>query len=429
MTLLLAARLEAGWGNPNVAGAFFAMVAVGAWALRSRWPVAFLLSGTATLLVAWTESRGAVVALGLGHLVAWLAAGRPRPNLPQVGCILLLVALFAGTNWMEGINRRMSVATPANPSISARLSIYQSIPAMVWAAPDGWGWGKSASAFSDWFQSPSDSRTYKHLLSTHATWMADGGWLFVVAYFTAWLVAFLICGRFSAAIGIWVVLAVTGIFNHVGQDGSLWILPVLSLIAAVVLRYRQKAWPTRREWIGVSLAGTICTTVLLLAGAWQSPSVRHRAGATFVHGKTPILFYFRPDPDVLGNSLGKTLRERSEPVAVISRWDQIPANGVLLLSGNIQPGDRPAGSYRVIWVNPPAILSEKGYDLLRKASKSDLIWGDMRTDANFTKLQRWAMEQPTVEWHMARGQGRLVQGIPAMVDNIVKSTPALPKDS
>lgn len=225
--VFLAARADFGFGNPNLAAALFAMLAVGVWGISfgrfEARPAVFLgrmaASGTCAALIVLTASRGGLVALAAGFLVLWAVSGFLRPKVWQgfalAGALVLLVAFSA----LGRMGERVAESSPEDGSITSRVAIFRAVPAMLTAAPQGWGVGQSAVAYQNWFQAPEDLRTYKHLLSTHATWMVERGWGFRFVYLLGWGVVLVLCGKVPAALAVWVVFGVAGVFSHVGADG------------------------------------------------------------------------------------------------------------------------------------------------------------------------------------------------------------------
>ncbi len=180
----LAARADFGFGNPNLAGAFFAMLAVGVWGFcggeksdgraeaRGFW-ICLAASAAFAALMVGTASRGAAAALGAGVAAAWWAAGFPR-----IGGRRLAATIAAGTGVVAlavggRMGERVGASSPEDGSITSRLAIYGAVPAMMAAAPGGWGRENAAEAYQNWFQAKEDTRIYKHLVSTHGTWMVE----------------------------------------------------------------------------------------------------------------------------------------------------------------------------------------------------------------------------------------------------------------
>ena len=152
-------RLTLGIGNPNTTGAAIALAMMLLPVLitaKSRWRYlggVLWLVGSAAL--AMTASRGGLVALALG-LVAWQfssLSARQRVALGVAGA--LAVAIFL----LSPAGQRV-VRAGEDRSIAGRRSVLSTVPAMIAAAPGGWGEGRSAEAYHNWFQRVGDRRIF-----------------------------------------------------------------------------------------------------------------------------------------------------------------------------------------------------------------------------------------------------------------------------
>lgn len=408
--LLLAARADFGFGNPNLAGALFAMLAVGVWGLgsdgRSMFWVWLVLSVVFAGLVVMTASRGAMVALGVGGLAFWIAAGCPKAKGWQIvglaGATLLL-GIFAGFGRM---GERVAESSLEEGSIDSRLAIFRVVPAMLSAAPQGWGSGQSAEAYQNWFQAPLDVRAYKHLLSTHATWMAERGWGFRFAYIFGWAAILALCRVAPGPLGVWVAFGVAGIFSHVGGDWRLWIVPGLALIWALVVRMRRHAWPGVRVWRNVAGAALVMTAALCVIGLATNQGISR--GRDMVMAGGHEVWFYAPDAAVLGAASGKVVRKwgaAGVAWAAEALIDAAPRK--IILSGRVEVPDfmiLPKG-YDILWINPPARLDEGGRLILERAAKKTIAWGELRTDASPRLLKEWFEKLPGAHWVNLRGKG------------------------
>lgn len=433
MNLFLAARAGFGFGNPNLAGAFFAMLAVGVWGcvtlnierptlniegksenrenrLRGeyRFWICLLLSGVFAGMMVMTASRGAVVALGAGALVCWVAAGFPRPRRWQaVGFlgVLVVLGILVGFGRM---GERVAESSGEDGSITSRVEIFKVIPAMLAAAPQGWGQGQSAEAYQNWFQARDDVRTYKHLLSTHATWMVERGWGFRFLYILGWVLVLILCGNTPVGLGIWIVYGVAGIFSHVGGDWRLGVLPGLALAIAVWRRALDQTWPKAPTWRNGILAAGALTAGLAVVGVVTNIGILRADDGIHVGAERPKVWFFAPDVSVLGKAYGKAIRGR-ESAGVA--WDMgtigkaSPSEIVLSGSAPIPAGGMFSAPYTATWLNPPARLNAHQERFLKLAAKKTIIWGELRTDANPRKLQAWFEVLPDAQWTFVRGKG------------------------
>lgn len=429
MSIFLAVRADFGLGNPNLAGALFAMLAVAVWGVwrgrtvkinpkvtnqDHRFWICLGLSVFFSGLMILTASRGAVVALGAGLLASWGAAGCPRLRLSQVGGVvaaMLALGMWAGLGRM---GERVAESSTEDGSITCRIEIFKTLPAMLTAAPHGWGRGESAEAYQNWFQDLEDARTYKHLLSTHATWMVERGWGFRMLYVVGWAAVLILCGEAPVCLGVWVVYGTAGIFSHVGGDWRLGVLPALALGVAVWRRVLGPGWPQVRAWRRGMFASGVVLVVLTGIGAVTNRGISRTADGVEVGGGSSNVWFFAPDVAVLGKSYGKVVRSRG--VAGVS-WnfetvDQADREGRLeiVLSGSapIRADDRLSVPYAVTWLNPPGRLIAAQERFLKCAVQKTILWGELRTDANPGKLRAWVEELPDARWVFVRGQGRFL---------------------
>lgn len=422
MSLFLAARADFGFGNPNLAGTLFAMLVIGVWGFcgysKSSRPspifwLCFLASVAFAVMMIMTASRGAVVALGSGALSAWWSAGFPKPKgwmavgIGSVFCGLFLLAASGrmGTRIME--------SSPEDGSITSRLAIYGTIPSMLVAAPGGWGLGKSAETYENWFQSQEDTRHYKHLISTHVTWMVERGWGFRLIYVLGWIVALILCGRIPIALGIWVCWGVAAGFSHVGQDWRLWIIPGSALLAALLTRMTARCWPGIRAWSFAAIGAIFGIAVLSVVGKWQNraPRIVFDGAVVFVGDKTPSRWFYAPDKAVMGATYGKMLRQAS-PLAVTASFEVLSRSNAqkIILSGQraIPEGASLSVPYDVVWLNPPSLLDERQKRFVTGAISKIILWGELRTDGNPRKLQPWFEELSGSEWVTVKSKALLL---------------------
>lgn len=416
MGLLIAARPDFGFGNPNIAAAFLAMLAVAAWAIplaggRFR-PIAFwagLAVGTALagLLVA-TASRGGVIALLAGLAACWVAAGCPRPKVAQVIGIAVAAGLLFATALWSRMGERVADSSASDGSITARVAIWQEFPAMLTASPGGWGLGNAAQAYQNWFQSPDDTRTYKHLVSTHATWMVEQGWILRVAYLFALAAILLLCWDVPVALGVWAAFVVAGIFSHVGADWRLWVPPGASLLFVLLVRFRGSRWPRAWAWAGCLAVAVFGAALLWSMGHFLDRKIWDRGWGVVVGSGEPKTWIFSPSPAVLGRSYGKVVRQLGS-ACVAWQFDHITGAKPkrIILSGDapISPEAVLPEAYDLLWLNPPPVLDEGQKNMVEKASMKTVVWGEMRTDGSPRKLKAWFEALPEAQWKLAPGSG------------------------
>lgn len=402
-----------------MAAALFAMLAVAVWGFGGKGQqirsVSFWLClGLSTFLAGFvvaTASRGGMVALAAGLAGGWVVAGFPRVTSRRAVGIVLAVCVLLGFAAAGRMGERMADSSLEDGSITSRLAIFKVVPAMLAASPQGWGVGESAEAYQNWFQALDDTRNYKHLLSTHVTWMVERGWGFRFVYLLGWAAILMLCAKVPASFGVWIAFGVAGVFSHVGGDWRLWIVPGLALAWALANRARRKDWPPKRAWgYGLAIAAGL-TLMLWIIGHQQGRKIFHTGWGVTVGRGEPETWFFSPDPAVLGSNYGKAVRPlKSAGVA----WTIQPmiraAPRKIVLSGRSPiPGDTAfAEPYDLVWLNPPAILNETQKHVVERAIEKTIVWGELRTDANPGKLKTWFSTLVGGRWIVARGKGLFV---------------------
>ncbi len=442
MIMFLAARADFGFGNPNLAAAFFAMLAVGVWGfcgggrclgcknrsaeknnpqggaavnlhLSMFWVCLVICSVFTGLLVA-TASRGGAVALAAGLFACWIAAGFPKSTRRGAFGITLAVCVvfgFAVTGRMGG---RVAESSLEDGSITSRLAILEKDPAMMAAAPGGWGRGNATEAYQNWFQERDDTRTYKHLLSTHATWMVERGWGFRFLYVFGWLAVFALCWKTPASFGVWLAFGVAGVFSHVGGDWRLGIVPGLALGLAVSERACRGDWPAGWMWRSALAAAVGVALLLAVAGCALNREriFQSRGSVTVGRGKPGTWFIF-PDRAVLGAAYGKAVRARkSAGVAWEIQTLITVAPRRIVLSGRaaVPEGAAFVPPYELVWLNPPAKLDNTQRLLVENGAKKTIVWGELRTDANPRELKAWVELIPRSRWVAVKGNALFLGG-------------------
>jgi len=348
---LASLRWDGGMGDPNVMGAILAMgvAAVMPGVLRSGGMRGVAVGALFALIIvlALTQSRGGMVAAVAGcaavifsfarerRVCAETPARRGRRGLAAVllcGMVAIFFFLGAPGRWANLSEDR---------SAGGRMEIWQAWPKALVAAPDGWGSANTEEAYHQWYQPLEYTERYRHLLSSHATWMAEMGWLGRWLYLFGWLAVFVLCGAkltetdrlkgrpahsesspvagnrspilawlFSAALGVWVAFAVAAIFSHVAQDWRVWMLPLAILLVVIFVRARFSWWPQIIAWEKCALAAGV-----LLVGLWTvgtlfpgEPRIRRLSNQALIVGAGEPSCWVLIDRASMGATYGRTLR-------------------------------------------------------------------------------------------------------------------------
>ena len=362
----------------------------------------FVLSGVFFGCLLLTASRGAIVGLALGSFAAWVAAGFPRP---RSGWLILCCAVIAVVSILLGTRavQRMASLSPSEGSTASRIAIYRCVPAMVIAAPGGWGHGRAASAYENWFQDPSDTATFKNLLSTHATWIVERGILFFVCYAALWILALWLCN--PVALGVMIAWGTCCALSHVGGAWWMWVVPAVSLGVSLRDRWKRKAWPPRTAWIRATGLLALIVASFFLVSVRMKTDVHYDGRVVRIGSGPPTMWFLAPDFSVLGRTYGKNLQTLGN-VAVAQSWDAVQSP--VVLSGNApEPPDSLVCDH-IIWLSPPAGISPGLKQLVERASRKTIIWGDLRSDSNPSALRGWFESLQGAQWGVYQGRGKYV---------------------
>lgn len=316
-------RMDWGFGNPNITGAFIAMLMVSAFLLMfwGRWGFCAALITNAALGVCLvhTFSRGSLVALLVG-LIPVLVVTRPWKR-SRIVATTVLAAGLGSYAWHLGATKRYAKGiVEEDRSISNRLLIYQVVPRMIWDAPGGWGLGRASEAYRQWYQPVGRMEKYKHLVSSHATWFVEFGWAGRLAYIAAWSAVVLLLlptstHRWLAVpLGGWLCFGTAGTFSDIAYEKWLWIPPATLLIAGFAYRIWLKVWPKPLHSMGVivgCVAAAIMVITVLANSIDHNTKIRLQNGLVHLgpRKKQAHLFIALPDQKVLGEFYGHRVRE------------------------------------------------------------------------------------------------------------------------
>lgn len=423
----------AGPSSPNKTGALLAIVFVVAWwpALQFRrgfWlslPVAFVAAG----LLLQTESRGALVAanVGLSLLIGGsifnrLNALNGRLKLGAsffvraASCAALLIALLFYSQQLGVNNRMATMTTGEDESANVRVALYAAGFQMIAAAPLGWGGGQAGDAYGQWYQEVGDSRSYLSLVNSHLTWMAQGGMLFQFLYIAAWCLVLVLCWPVpwtplrAIAFGSWITLGLCGFFSSVLTLGWLWLIPGALLLLCIAQRVRSKLWPTKRQRLITSTVVLAGFVGLQATGRAFTGDIPIQAAPSYVKiGETPeAVALIEPNTQILGDKYGHTVREYLKEIGGLTvvrstssgvDWSEYDT---LAASGNAQFPNLRSFSGNVVWLNPPADVSEAALDEL-KSKPLTVIVGSLGDWRRLRAWQNLADEHPN--WNLISLRG------------------------
>jgi len=315
-------RMDWGFGNPNMTAAFIGILAVGIWILaflhtRDFW-VSVVVFAVLAICLAHTLSRGGLVGAMCGLLP--LAIFAPRPwNRARFFAIMGTLALsVAALCYFKADNRLLQSVVREDKSVSNRLVIWQRVPSMIAASPEGWGTGNAARAYEQWFQPLEQNERYLNLVSSHLTWLVEISWPLRCAYVAFWIGIFLLTfptARLRWLVvpsGVWIAFFVTGIFSHVAEDWRMWIVPTLFALATLYGRVTQSELP-RKRFVMIAGAGAVAISlVIALVGIMTNSSPSKGTWNRVILGTGDPQTWVLIDPAVFGQNFGKTLRRYVE---------------------------------------------------------------------------------------------------------------------
>jgi hypothetical protein len=349
-------RIDWGFGNPNKTATLIALIMVGVWVLAyvrkwGFWIALPLLSGFGICLIL-TQSRGGLVGLLIGSLIALVWAPRPfswkRSAAVLIACASLTIFAFfmkADTRYAQGLEKD-------DRSIDNRLLIWRAVPAMIHAAPNGWGIGRSGDAYMQWFQPINRSEGYRTLVNSHLTWLVELDWPGRIVYVFGWTAIFtLLWPRsdtrwFSIPFAIWVTLFICASFSSVAEARSLWIIPILALMGVLLMRFKQRLWPKTDVWlIGTFVSSTLLVLIWLLGVLVVPQSTVHcpRPGIVTLGSTSPTLWIVAPNRNIVGEHYGHEVRRAYDAnpiyhqtgIGIVTQLKNAPANQTLVFSSQV----------------------------------------------------------------------------------------------
>lgn len=311
-------RMDWGLGNPNKTAALIAVLMVAVWAVayvrrNGFWVALGLFFGLGICLI-HTFSRGGLVSAVIGAGVVMVFVPRPwqRRRFVAVCGVLGLLVVFACM--IQAPERYGQGLGEEDRSITNRLDVWKSAPAMMAGAPGGWGWGNAGEAYMQWYQDPERREVYRTLVNSHLTWMVEGGWLSRFGYVFSWLAVLMLCFPMrghpwmSVPLGVWVAFGVAATFSSVAETPWLWVVPGAALLAVLIVRLRRRSLPEAKAWAAAGGCSAVVCGMLWLFGAWSvGTDVRLLGGIVYL-GPTKPDYWLVPDGKVLGKHYGRTLR-------------------------------------------------------------------------------------------------------------------------
>lgn len=334
--------MDWGLGNPNSTAAVIATLMIAVWFVAFLWRRGFWISLILFTILGscliHTFSRGGLLALFAGVVPLLWTAPRPWPRTRVVAVGIAVVAMIGFSIYLKANQRFVQGITQEDRSITHRLELWKHAPAMIVDAPQGWGLGKAAEAYMQWYQPLEDSKAYRTFVNTHLEFLIEIGWVERFAYVFGWIAVFLICWPdrkhskwMAVPFGIWSAFAVAGAFSSVTEAKVVWVVPILALLTALTYRILRRKWLRPMFWIIPSTGAAFACLVLYLLGSNGSSLEGSPERVTI--GDGPSALWIVIDKTTLGQQYGKTLRRylaanpRAPSVGVVFSVAEIPEDG------------------------------------------------------------------------------------------------------
>ena len=388
-------RLDWGLGNPNKTAVLIACLMMACHAIRLLFPqrklIGWLLFSVVFLglgiCLVHTYSRGGAVAAIVGQLFVWKFRWPGKWDFAVVFALGLLLIGYAA---LPKVNATQRYAQGAEDrSITNRLRIWKDTPRMMVDAPGGWGLGKSGHAWTQWYQPMETKYSYRTLVNSHLTWLAEFGWMGRFGYLFGWLLILaLALARNTKGVcaGVWAAFGVGAVFSSVAESWILWVVPGAAFVGLGLL-CRPK-WSRRTLLIpgGGAVLGTLMLFGIGLIKSGQEPTIKHGAAGTSI-GKAPKFVLVQPDSKVLGRHFGYSIRNHPEPGWLVT--DHLPAKPLdgktIILSGEIAEDIDTQGP--TVYLNPLQNIEKNS----RLTASQFVMIGELRKDSvsrQFRRLQK-----------------------------------------
>ncbi len=337
-------RWNLGFLNPNIAGAFIAILIAFLSPITALWPkrksvrIIFILCLVAELmlwfLLAKTYSRGAFVAAVMCTLVCGIFFLLCKESKKNIFCILaikatLIIIIILSTGFFARISPDY---VKDDASVSARTTLWQGGLEMVSQAPlKGWGYGKSGEEYINWYQDLDDEREYAGMVNGYLLLATECG--LPVLFFILLLFLFpIFLGFFNfkqlyglplcGASGLLAFLTVN-IFSSLWVFGVfLWVMtPIYILACSRAFRIQPKKLARIFAW-SLFASFSVCSLIYFLSLYYSDNRIAKFEGyvrlnpSSFSQNNKKIAIFV--DESVLGKYYGKTIRRAQDTIADIS---------------------------------------------------------------------------------------------------------------
>ena len=467
-------RWTFGFDSPNKAAVLFACLLPLLWSFFSAaWNIqperrgvkVCVLLALSTLIIAdtfclfKTYSRGGVWAAVaaecymLAHVdwiwkpSHWGRALHSTKTLSNLGLTGMILGLFLWTGLGE---RSVEPVTTGDASVGHRLILWRSALQMAVENPDGFGTGKSGSAYMQWYQ-PVDATTgYRTMVNSYLTFLVEQGWL----WFSAILLSIALFWFWASpgargSVGSDMVAGLRasilaflgcGIFSTVMEEPTLWIIPAscaLTLAGWSLVTPLPMTWPRIAMAIGLT---TLLLSSLYVGGLIQAASdpIR-RKFADGPDGRTVSelalkqnissskIWIVVPDDEILGPYYGKLLRKVVSEAAVTLKLGAADLRGPadrLLLVGKADKTAPMVSSATTILLCPAQVSEEDAKAWSRSTPRLLLLTSAIDEDqrGNSWQAALSAVKASNIELITLKGVGLRVDWAWTQVIDIIKNS-------
>lgn len=401
-------RMDWGLGNPNKTAALIAILIIAVWgfAYIRKWGfwLAVVLFTTMGICLIHTFSRGGLIAAAAGLATLAWQAPRPWKKRRMIALGISAWAVIGFSVFVQAHERYGQGVVKEDRSITNRVALWKSAPAMMADAPGGWGVGQSGISYVRWYQPVDRSEPYRTFVNSHLTWLVELGWIGRFFYVAGWGVILLLCWPTKNAqalaipLAVWVSFAVSAVFSSVAESPWLWVIPVLTLIFAFAFRLRRNLWPKPILFaLPAGFALALCLVLFFTGRTMNSPVKKQ--GEIVVFGAGTPEYLVLVDTSVLGQNYHRVLRQCAEranlptigvteaPSSLMGREDvKIVLAGINGTSSIEALRDIFAGSNQVMVVNPKLLPEHIGLST-GQGNRVEVMFGEF---AQAGTLPNWS---------------------------------------
>lgn len=431
-------RLAFPYVNPNFSGALFAQLALLFFALallpslgRKSRAALWGLAAASGACVVWSGSRGALLGLAAGALVATapfvrrkIAVWKVAAALGAVAAVAAVVVLALG----EGNLLRGFSDGGLNWSNALRVEMAKAAPRMIADAPGGWSSFGIGRAFTYWYQPIGMVLMSGSLINSHLTLLAGFGiagrffYLFSLFVVLALSLRAAFCRRDPVPAAVAVGFSVMACFNPMFGEWGLWIVPALSLtpLLAALRGIGRRTVCLLLSVSAIASAAVLGALMLIGAADGTRPSVSYDGKRVRINGRNPRIWVVDDAQGVLGGVLvGREIRDfymrnpKAPSIGYVRDVRDVPKSGVNRLvlpgkSGNdwllMLSEDEKAREglpKSVVFLNPPFSPSEMPQGVLALCHPKLLV-GEFaaRYNPEYASPPEWVGVVPGVEKYM-----------------------------